>query len=60
MVFSTGQKTNRCLKALKARDFHMIKVVCKVTLYFAANRTIDHVRWLAIFRNVLSRYVNFR
>ena len=59
MVFSNKQKTNRCLKALKARDFLMIKVVYKVTLYFAASRTVDHVRWLAIFRNVLSKYVNF-
>ena len=60
IVLSNGQNTSRCLKALKAIDFHMIRVVRIAILCFAASRVVDHVRWFAIFRSTLSKCVYFK
>ena len=56
VCFSIGQKISKCLKALKTRDFHMIRSCGMDRLCFAASCTIVHVRWLPILRRTLSSW----
>ena len=53
---SIGQKIYKCLKALKTRDFHMIRSCGMDRWCFAASCTIVHVRWLPILRRTLSSW----
>ena len=54
---SIGQKISKCLKALKTRDFHMIKSCGMGRWCFAASCAIAHVRWLPILRKTLSNWI---